>query len=87
MMFKKLCPEEANKIMAPFFELDPQKYALILSGAKFTNLQRNQQYFGTEDKPGEIYNVANQASNIWLKAGLIKNSVEPRKIISAKFLK
>jgi NitT/TauT family transport system substrate-binding protein len=80
-------PEEANKIMAPFFDIDAAKYAAILSGAKFTNLTRNREYFGTKDKPGPIFEVAKQASDIWLKAGVIKTSTNPDSIISTDFIK
>jgi NitT/TauT family transport system substrate-binding protein len=79
-------PEEANKIMAPFFEVDAAKYAQILSGAKFTNLTRNREYFGTKDKPGPIFEVAKQASDIWLKANVIQASVSPESIISTEFI-
>ena len=79
-------PQEANKIMAPFFELDAAKYAQILSGAKFTNLTRNRQYFGTNENPGSIFAVAKQASDIWLKASVIEDAVNPKSIISPKFI-
>jgi NitT/TauT family transport system substrate-binding protein len=79
-------PEEANKIMAPFFEVDAAKYAQILSGARFTNLTRNREYFGTKDKPGPIFEVAKQASDIWLKANVIQASVSPESIISTEFI-
>jgi NitT/TauT family transport system substrate-binding protein len=79
-------PEEANKIMAPFFEVDAAKYAQILSGARFTNLTRNREYFGTKDQPGPIFEVAKQASDIWLKANVIQASVSPESIISTEFI-
>ncbi len=79
-------PEEANQIMAPFFELDAAKYAQILSGARFTDLARNREYFGTKENPGPIFEVAKQASDIWLKAGVIEVSVSPESIISTEFI-
>ncbi|WP_158318373.1 ABC transporter substrate-binding protein [Anabaena sp. PCC 7108] len=79
-------PQEANKIMAPFFQVDAAKYATILSGAKFNNLARNRQYFGTNENPGPIFAVAKQASDIWLKAGVIEDAVNPKSIISTKFV-
>ena len=79
-------PEEANKIMAPFFDLDAAKYASILSGVRFTDLARNREYFGTKEKPGPIFEVAKQASDIWLKAGVIEVSVKPESIISTEFV-
>ena len=79
-------PEEANKIMAPFFDMDAAKYAAILSGARFTDLPRNREFFGTKEKPGPIFEVAKQASDIWLKANVIKVSVKPESIISTEFV-
>ena len=79
-------PEEANQIMAPFFDLDAAKYAAILSGVSFTDLARNQEYFGTKEKPGPIFEVAKQASEIWLKADVVESPVEPESIISTQFV-
>lgn len=79
-------PEESNKIMAPFFDVDATKYAAILTGVKFADLERNRQYFGTESKPGPIFEVAKQASDIWLKAKVIQVPVTPQSVISTKFV-
>jgi len=75
-------PEEANRIMAPHFQLEPAKYAAVLSGARFTDLARNQQYFGTASSPGPIHDVAKRASDIWLEAKAIQRPVKPEEIVS-----
>jgi NitT/TauT family transport system substrate-binding protein len=82
----KAHPEEANAIMAPHFQLDAAKYAAILSGAKFADLTRNQQYFGSASAPGPIFDVAKRASSIWLDAKVIQAPVKPEAIISTAFL-
>jgi NitT/TauT family transport system substrate-binding protein len=79
-------PEEANAIMAPHFQLEPQKYATILSGARFCDLARNQEFFGTNQKPGPIFDVATRATDIWLEAGAIRKRVSPSSIISSDYL-
>jgi NitT/TauT family transport system substrate-binding protein len=79
-------PDESNKIMAPFFEVNATKYAAILSGARFTNSIRNREYFGTKESPGAIFEVGNQASNVWLKAKAINSPVDSRSIISTDFV-
>ncbi len=79
-------PEEANEIMAPFFNVDIAKYAQILSGVRFTDLARNREYFGTKENPGPIFEVAKQASEIWLKADVIEVSVSSESIISTQFV-
>jgi NitT/TauT family transport system substrate-binding protein len=82
----KAHPDEANAIMAPHFQVDAAKYALILSGAKFADLTRNQQYFGSASVPGPIFDVAKRASVIWLDAKVIQVPVKPETIISTAFL-
>ena len=78
--------EEANRIMAPYFQLDATKYAKILSGASFTDIERNRQYFGTDQALGPIFDVALQASKIWEEAKTIQTPVEPKSIISREFI-
>ncbi len=82
----KAHPEEANAIMAPHFQVDAAKYALILSGAKFGDLTRNQQYFGSANAPGPVFDVAKRASAIWLDAKVISVPVKPEAIISTSFV-
>lgn len=79
-------PEEGNRIMAPYFQLDPIKFATVLSGAKFTDLKRNQLYFGNSEKPGPIFDVAKRASQIWYESKMINFQVNPDDMISVKFM-
>lgn len=82
----KTHPEEADAIMAPHFQLEPKKYATILSGARFCDLDRNLEFFGTNQKPGAIFEVATRAADIWLEAGVIRKRVTPSSIISSEYL-
>jgi NitT/TauT family transport system substrate-binding protein len=84
--FWKADPQEADKIMAPHFQVSTELYEKILAGAKFCDLERNREYFGTSDKQSGVFDVARTASDIWLEAGAIKHSVEPKSIISTKFV-
>jgi NitT/TauT family transport system substrate-binding protein len=77
---------EANKIMAPHFQVTPEKYALILGGVSFCDLARNRSYFGTASAPGPIFDVARRASQIWLDAKVIASPVEPSSVISTQFV-
>lgn len=79
-------PEEANGIMAPHFELEPKKFAAILTGASFCDLRRNKAYFGTRRARGPIFKVAAQASSIWNDAKVILAPVSPSSIISTTFV-
>ncbi|MGK3985998.1 ABC transporter substrate-binding protein [Sorangium sp. So ce136] len=79
-------PEESNKIMAPHFQVSPEKYAAILAGAKFADLDRNRAYFGTSEAPGSIFRVAERASSIWLEAKVTSAPVRPDSVISPAFV-
>ena len=86
IQYSRQQPAEANQIMAPHFLVDAAKYADILTGLKFTGLERNRQYFGTAAAPGPIFSVASRASQLWMEAGAISRPVEPNSIISTKFV-
>lgn len=83
--FWKNNPDVANKIMAPHFQIDANKYAAILSGVQFTDSERNRAYFGSRLQKGPIFNVAETASKIWEEAGVIKAPVKPNSIIVTDF--
>jgi NitT/TauT family transport system substrate-binding protein len=78
-------PDESNAIMAPYFQLDPAKYANVLTGLKFCNLARNRSYFGASGQ-GPIFRVAERASKIWQQANAISNPVDPKSIVSTTFV-
>ncbi|MCX7004770.1 MAG: ABC transporter substrate-binding protein [bacterium] len=84
--FWKANAEEANKIMAPYFQVDAKKYAMILSGATFSDLARNREYFGSPQLPGPIFDVARRASGVWLDAKVIGTPVKPSVVISTEIL-
>ncbi|MGH8558506.1 MAG: ABC transporter substrate-binding protein [Methylococcales bacterium] len=84
--FWKRNPVEANKIMAAHFQVSAEKFAAILSGVQFTDLNRNRVYFGSFSQQGPIFQVANKASEIWENAGIIKSAVRPGAIISMVFV-
>ena len=72
--------------MAPYFQVDAAKYGQILEGINFCDLARNQKYFGTQQQPGPIFQVAERASAIWLDAKVIAEPVKPEEIISVDFV-
>jgi NitT/TauT family transport system substrate-binding protein len=86
MDYWKQHPDEADKIMAPYFQVDAAKYAAILSGAKFCDLTRNQAYFGSSAAPGPIFDVAKRASGIWQEAKVIEAPVRPDSIATTDFV-
>jgi len=83
----KKYPDESTKIIADSFGLDVGETAEMLSGLRFFDYARNLQYFGTQENPGQIYQVVNKASEVWLKQKLIKYPVEAKKIIDSSLLR
>jgi len=82
----KANPDDADKIMAPHFQVDASKYAgLINGGAKFCDLARNRAYFGS-DTAGPIFQVARRASEIWQDAKVIPSAVDPASVVTTKFV-
>jgi NitT/TauT family transport system substrate-binding protein len=84
--FWKSNPAEANRVMAPYFQVSPDKYAAILSGAQFSDRARNGAYFGAGAHPGVIFAVAKNASELWQEAGITKAPVDPKSIITTQFV-
>jgi NitT/TauT family transport system substrate-binding protein len=84
--YAKANPIEASELMAKYFQVDPQKYRVLLEGVEFADLKRNREYFGTRENPGPLFDVASRASEIWLKAGATPNATSPRDIISTEFV-
>ena len=84
--FWKRSPGEANKIMAPHFQVSAKKFSTILGGVSFTDRPRNQIFFDSSAKKGTIFAVTKTASEIWQEAGAIKQPIVPQSIISSNFV-
>ncbi len=55
--FYKANPEEASRIIGPHFDLSPQQYAEQAAGLYWPTWEEALEDFGTEDKPGRLYEV------------------------------
>ena len=84
--YYKQHPEEADRIMAPYFQITPEKFAAILEGVRFADLKRNRAYFGAPPEKGPIFDVAEKASKIWLQSGVINTPIMPDTIITQRFV-
>jgi NitT/TauT family transport system substrate-binding protein len=84
--YHKQHPEEADRIMAPYFQITPQKFAAILEGVRFADLERNRAYFGIPPAKGPIFDVAEKSSKIWLQGDVIKQPIAPDAIITQTFV-
>ncbi len=78
--------DESNAIMAPHFQVPADTYAKILTGLRFADVERNRAYFGTLEKPGPIFKVAERASAVWLEAQAMTTAVKPAAIITTRFV-
>jgi NitT/TauT family transport system substrate-binding protein len=78
-------PDEANEIMARnvggWLE-DPAVFAETLKGIRFYDEQRNREYFGTPERPGQIYDTAQKIIDVWTSLGVLKARVTPADFIA-----
>ncbi len=80
-------PGEANQIMALAMDQTVEEFEATLPDVKFYDQTENQEYFGTPDDPGLLWEVSEKAADFWLAEGLIDNKPEMIKIIDGSFVK
>ena len=67
-------PDEANQIMARHvggWLEDPAVFAETLKGVRFYDSRENREYFGTPDRPGQIYQTSQYAIDVWSSLGAL----------------
>jgi NitT/TauT family transport system substrate-binding protein len=74
-------PEEASAIMAREFNVQPDEFRRMATGARLTDLDDTQRTFGTASNPGPIRQLALDASELWMASGVIKRPVAPNDVI------
>jgi NitT/TauT family transport system substrate-binding protein len=78
-------PDEANQIMARSMGdwlKDPAVVADMLRGVALYGADRNREYFGTPDKPGQIYQTMQYAIDVWSGLGMLKVKLKPADVIA-----
>ena len=77
-------PEEANTIMARsvggWLE-DPAVFVETLKGVRFYDSARNREYFGTPERPGQIYQTAQYGIDVWSSLGALDVPLTPADVI------
>jgi NitT/TauT family transport system substrate-binding protein len=77
-------PDEANAIMARsvggWLE-DPAVFAETLKGVRFYDSARNREFFGTPEKPGQIYQTAQYGIDVWTSLGELNVELTPADVI------
>ncbi len=83
--------EESNAIMAKGLGdwlKDPKVFAETLSGVKFYNHDSNVKFFGSPQKPGDLYKVVQNAIDIWGSFGKLQaKGATPKDLVNHTFVK
>jgi NitT/TauT family transport system substrate-binding protein len=67
---------------------DPKVFAETLGGVKFYNKEGNVKFFGTAQKPGDIYKVAQNALDVWSGFGKLQaKGVTAKDLVNHSFVK
>jgi NitT/TauT family transport system substrate-binding protein len=85
----KANPDKANAIMAKGvggWLSDPAVFGDSVKGVKFFDKATNTAYFGTPDKPGNLYGIVQYAIDIWGGLGRLQVSPKPADIITNAYL-
>jgi NitT/TauT family transport system substrate-binding protein len=83
-------PAESNEIMARAvgdWLKDPKVFAEVLGGVRFYNQAANARFFGSADKPGDLYRVVQNAIDIWGGFGRLQTRMAPGELVSHRFVK
>jgi NitT/TauT family transport system substrate-binding protein len=78
-------PDEAVAIMARHvggWLEDPAVFAETLQGVRYFDAQGSQEYFGTPDQPGQIYETARYAIDLWASVGMLQMELSPADVIA-----
>jgi NitT/TauT family transport system substrate-binding protein len=77
-------PQESNQIMARnvggWLE-DPAVFAETLKGVRFYDAARNREFFGTPEKPGQIYQTSQYGIDVWKSLGVLEADITPADVI------
>jgi NitT/TauT family transport system substrate-binding protein len=77
-------PDEANAIMARsvggWLE-DPAVFAQTLKGVRYYDSSRNREFFGTPERPGQIYQTSRYAIDVWRSLGALQADITPADVI------
>jgi NitT/TauT family transport system substrate-binding protein len=80
--FTREHPQEAAEIMAGHYNVPIEDFQAMLAGAKLADLADTLETFGTEENPGPVYKLAEDASELWMAAGVIERPVAPSEVVS-----
>ncbi len=82
-------PDESINIMAQGvggWLKDPNEFKKTLAGIKFYGEEDNKAFFGTPEKPGQLYQTVKDAIEIWSSRGKMRVQTTPEKLIDYSFV-
>jgi NitT/TauT family transport system substrate-binding protein len=56
-------------------------FAETLKGVRFYDGERNREYFGTPEDPGQIYQTSQYAIEVWRSLGALAADITPADVI------
>jgi NitT/TauT family transport system substrate-binding protein len=74
--------DEAVAIMAARMDQDPVTLSETLNKIQLYDGERNRQYFGSAGNPGQIYQTAQYAIDVWSRLGVLDFELSPGDVVS-----
>jgi NitT/TauT family transport system substrate-binding protein len=78
--------KEGDAIIASAYNLKSDEVRETMTGIHLFDRKRNVDYFGTVNKPGQLYEVFRNASQLWKDAGTTKITVDAKPYIDSRFV-
>lgn len=85
--YEKTNPDDADTIMGKAMGETKDEFVAQKSDVTFYDKAGNEDYFGNGSKKGQIYDVTQNASDLWYSLKLIDSKVSPDSLINGSFVK
>lgn len=84
--YMKENPKDAHALMARALEQTVEDFEAALPFVRFYGPEENAWFFGTDDEPGPIYDLAQRAVDIYVKYEVIDQAIDPAPTIDGSFI-
>jgi NitT/TauT family transport system substrate-binding protein len=78
--------EEAIPIMAKGFQMPPQEFGDILTGLRPIGKDEAKEMLGVNAAPGSFFQISKYEAQLWQKAGVMTQAVDPSLVYTGKVL-
>lgn len=78
--------EDALKIMGKAMGQSTEELEEALKGVRFYDEEKNKEYFGTKEQPGQLYELSKLSSEFWKEQQLIKKEPNIDELIDYSFI-